>query len=188
MSYFKPKGKRQFINWISNYYPQDIHKFKAMGIKQLEAIYWRKLREVRPLLILAILFLSSIGNLEAREWEGIVIHHTATPNGKEYSLEQCNRDHRAKNWDMCGYSFLVQPNGDIVTSRGYRKTGAHTKGHNKSWLGVAFVGTGRANQAQLSAFRQKFGEYELLHPHSHFRATLCPGEVHKQIIGNSIPI
>ena len=117
----------------------------------------------------------------APKFEGIIIHHTATPNGKEYSLDQCNRDHRARGFESCGYSALFEPNGDIIESRGYGRIGAHARGYNSRFLGVAIVGTGDINDHQLEALRlyireteRLFGKMRLL-GHRDVGRTECPG-------------
>lgn len=130
---------------------------------------------------LALFFvLSSTGYGAVPQWRGIVIHHTATPNGRAYHVEQCNRDHRARGWDGCGYNFLIQPDGSIETARGFDRIGAHTQGHNSQHLGIAIVGTGQITDQQLASLGRvlevaagRFGKLPL-YPHRHFKPTECP--------------
>ena len=127
-------------------------------------------------------------------FQGIAIHHTATPNGKEYSYEQCREYHVGeRNWADCGYNFLIQPSGRIDESRGFSRVGAHIKDRNREWLGVAFVGNGRANSAQVEAFgawrhnaiERGWVGHELM-PHYALGRTKCPGGVWDAIDGGGI--
>ena len=115
-------------------------------------------------------------------WEGVVIHHTATPNGKEYSLERCNQDHRARGFTSCGYGFLIGPDGVLVRSRGFREVGAHARGYNSQFLGIAVVGHSIANRSQfktLQRFIKKLRRRDremLVICHKDVGRTLCPGQ------------
>lgn len=124
--------------------------------------------------------------------EGIIVHHTATPNGREYSYAQCREYHVGeRGWDDCGYNFLIQPNGSIDVARGWDRVGAHTKGKNRTHLGVAFVGkfdSGKdaleGTSAQVEGFREwyketvqkRFGHLPIS-MHSEHGKTLCPGDI-----------
>lgn len=141
-------------------------------------------------MIAAVLLLASGIASAGPAFEGIIIHHTATPTGKEYTLEQCNRDHRARGFEGCGYSAIISPTGELIESRGYRRIGAHARGFNSRFLGVAIVGTGSANQHQLDALRKyiqateiAFGKMRIL-GHRDVGRTECPGENIYQLIQN----
>ena len=118
------------------------------------------------------------------KWEGVIIHHTAS---ERMSLADCNAWHKKRGFDECGYSFIIQPNGNTQTARGYEKVGAHSKGQNRTHLGVAFVGTNEATSEQLRGFRllyerirEKYGRLPIT-GHNEHRATECPGRMHRQI-------
>ena len=81
----------------------------------------------------------------------IVIHCTASPNGKPYSREQCDADHRANGWKGIGYHGLVQPDGSFDQGRALDVRGAGVKGHNEGSLHLAFVGTDKFGLEQLRA-------------------------------------
>ncbi|XP_075555711.1 peptidoglycan recognition protein 1-like isoform X2 [Dermacentor variabilis] len=47
---------------------------------------------------------------------------------------------RIAGWDDLGYSFLIGGDGRVYVSRGWDRSGAHTKGHNDDALAAAFIG------------------------------------------------
>ena len=114
------------------------------------------------------------------DWKEIIIHHTDTQNGKEYSLERCNDDHKQRGFNECGYHFLLQPRGSITIARSLDKAGAHCKGQNRVAVGVAVVGNGEITAEQLEALRRVTSDLERrygrlpIYPHRFFRATECP--------------
>ena len=69
----------------------------------------------------------------------IVYHCTATEQGKEVSLAEIDRWHRARGFRKVGYHFLVHLNGDIDIGRNLGEPGAHAKGYNDN-PGIAYVG------------------------------------------------
>jgi len=46
--HFTPRQKWQLIEWLAHYWPESRTKFKRMAKRQLYAIYYTRLREVRP--------------------------------------------------------------------------------------------------------------------------------------------
>ena len=126
-----------------------------------------------------------LGMAKPIEWAGIIVHHT---DSTHMTLSECNQWHRERGWDECGYNFIISPEGNIITARGFDRKGAHTKGFNSRFLGIAFVGTGKANQNQLDAFYSFLGQLEPYYAknvsgHSFFGSTECPGEIMNQIRG-----
>lgn len=149
---------------------------------------------MKYLIILFFIALFNSPNALANSFSGVVVHHTATKNGKEFSLEKCNAIHTAKprGWDSCGYSYLIQPNGAITESRGLRRRGAHCGYEcNKKNIGIAFVGTFTnvsPSVSQLESFEklvkrleQELGELQLS-PHKDHKSTLCPGIAFDEIM------
>lgn len=43
-------------------------------------------------------------------------------------------------WNDIGYNFLVGGDGAVYVGRGWDDEGAHTLGHNKRSIGIAFIG------------------------------------------------
>lgn len=70
----------------------------------------------------------------------IVVHCTATPEGRALSVEQIRRDHRAHGWADIGYHYVVTLDGLPHLGRDVDIAGSHVKGHNADSIGVAYVG------------------------------------------------
>ncbi len=75
-----------------------------------------------------------------RKVNKIIIHCTATPEGRDIPLEEIRRWHLNRGWRDIGYHFLVQRNGEVEEGRPIEQTGAHTKGENFDSIGIAYVG------------------------------------------------
>lgn len=74
----------------------------------------------------------------------IIVHCTASPEGKEMTVEDIRNYHKAKGWSDIGYHYVVYLDGTIHTGRDIDIAGAHCQGHNQHSIGVCYVG-GLAN-------------------------------------------
>ena len=79
--------------------------------------------------------------------DAIVIHCSATPEGKPVTLEDIDRMHRAKGWKMVGYNYVIELDGKIRTGRPLTMTGAHAnteglsgKSYNLHSIGICYIG------------------------------------------------
>ena len=71
----------------------------------------------------------------------IIIHCTATPEGRDHTVTDVDRWHRLRGWRRgCGYHFLVRLDGEIQAGRPVEQPGAHCRGHNSHSIGVCYVG------------------------------------------------
>lgn len=75
----------------------------------------------------------------------IVIHCTATPAGREVTVKEIDRWHRARGFAKIGYHFIVHLDGSVSTGRKLEEPGAHVSGHNATTIGIAYVGGVDAN-------------------------------------------
>tara|TARA_R100000734_G_C3309948_1_gene100689 strand:- start:260 stop:700 length:441 start_codon:yes stop_codon:yes gene_type:complete len=75
-----------------------------------------------------------------REIDKIVVHCSATPEGRPVSVEEIDSWHKARGWSGCGYHYIVQLDGTINPGRPVERSGAHVKGHNKSSIGICYIG------------------------------------------------
>ena len=61
----------------------------------------------------------------------IIIHCSATPEGKSLSAEACRQDHILhRGFRDIGYHFYITRNGEIHRGRALEKVGAHCRNHN----------------------------------------------------------
>lgn len=75
-----------------------------------------------------------------RKINEIIVHCTATPEGKDFHVSDIDRWHRERGWKSCGYHYVVTLDGKIESGRKESEVGAHASGHNKNSIGVVYVG------------------------------------------------
>lgn len=72
--------------------------------------------------------------------EEIILHCSATPEGKDYTVQQIDSWHKARGFKKIGYHYVIYRDGTIVTGRLENEDGAHTVGHNQKALGICYIG------------------------------------------------
>ena len=75
----------------------------------------------------------------------IIVHCTATPEGKDYTVEDIRKWHTAKppqgrGWSDIGYHYVIDRKGHILPGRDVDTIGAHCDGHNAHSIGVVYIG------------------------------------------------
>lgn len=70
----------------------------------------------------------------------IIIHCTATPEGKHLTVDDFRREHKKQGWSDIGYHYVVYLDGTVHDGRNVDIIGAHCSGHNANSIGVAYVG------------------------------------------------
>ena len=70
----------------------------------------------------------------------IIVHCTATPEGKDYTVEDITRWHKERGFKTIGYHYVVYRDGSVHEGRTLADVGAHCKGHNAHSIGVCYVG------------------------------------------------
>lgn len=71
----------------------------------------------------------------------IILHCTATEPDHDVDVATIRRWHVDGNgWSDIGYHFLIRLDGSIEQGRPVFRQGAHTKGHNKGSIGIAYAG------------------------------------------------
>lgn len=124
-----------------------------------------------------------------RELKRIILHCTATPEGKHFDVDTIRRWHmKDRGWRDIGYHYVIYIDGSVHEGRPLEQVGAHTSGHNKDSIGIVYVGGCDAkmkakdtlNEAQevamvnlIKALREEHGELSL-HGHNEFAAKACP--------------
>ena len=77
----------------------------------------------------------------------IIIHCSATPNGRYHNAQDIHRWHLENGWDGIGYHYVITPKGELQTGRPEYWKGSHAKGHNSA-LGICMIGTDEYNTEQ----------------------------------------
>lgn len=75
-----------------------------------------------------------------RKIDLIIIHCSATAEGKDFRAADIDRWHRQQGFKSIGYHFVVRLNGDVERDRPIAEVGAHCKGHNATSIGVCYIG------------------------------------------------
>lgn len=126
----------------------------------------------------------------------IVIHHSATDKDKT-TLKSIDNSHK-KRWGAIsslgyyvGYHFVIDGNGEITQTRGFKERGIHTVGMNKS-IGICVIGNfeeQEPNTEQLLSLWflldeiKKISNNVVVKQHKDFSATLCPGKNLSEKVG-----
>ena len=136
---------------------------------------------------------------EVRDWEYIVIHHTASSTGSVESIHELHskkKDKSGNSWLGIGYHFVIgngngMPDGAIESTFRWREQmhGAHAGNnkYNQHGIGICLVGNFEnepPSEAQLAAVKKLVGvlkaEYNInsdhVQGHRDVKATACPGK------------
>ncbi len=123
-----------------------------------------------------------------RKIEKIIVHCTATPEGRDVSVADVTRWHRARGFRTIGYHYLIGLDGKVYPGRPLEQVGAHCVGQNAKSVGVCYVGgcdkqmhpKDTRTAAQRESLRQLVSELKArfpgatLHGHREFAAKACP--------------
>lgn len=71
----------------------------------------------------------------------IIIHCSATPEGRDYTVAQIRDWHvKGNGWKDIGYHFVIYRDGSVHAGRPIEQIGAHTKNHNAHSIGICYIG------------------------------------------------
>lgn len=80
----------------------------------------------------------------------IVIHCSATPEGRDYTVQDIDRWHRARGWRCIGYHYVIYRDGSIHRGRPESEIGAHVSGKNANSIGICYIGGLKASPVSSS--------------------------------------
>ncbi len=72
----------------------------------------------------------------------VVIHCSASPQGRGDDAETIHSWHTRRGWSGIGYHYVILEDGTLQTGRPEYWEGAHVNGHNKDSLGICLIGYG----------------------------------------------
>lgn len=120
----------------------------------------------------------------------IIIHCTATPEGRDVSVETIRGWHKGQGWKDIGYHWVVMLDGSVKPGRLESVVGSHVAGRNTGTLGVVYVGgvakDGKtpkdtrttAQKAALietvKALIEKYPTIKTVSGHNQYAAKACP--------------
>lgn len=70
----------------------------------------------------------------------IIIHCSATQEGKDYTVADITRWHRQRGFSTIGYHFVIYRDGSVHAGRDINTSGAHCVGHNTHSIGICYIG------------------------------------------------
>lgn len=70
----------------------------------------------------------------------ILVHCTATPDGKDYTVDQIREWHKDRGFADIGYHYVIYRDGSVHLGRDVDLIGAHCEGFNSHSIGVCYVG------------------------------------------------
>lgn len=126
---------------------QQAHSLKADGIAGPATLTAMGLQAVRDS--------ATVGAKKSRrEITDIIVHCSATPEGKAYTVEDIRKWHKQQGWSDIGYHYVVELDGSVRIGRNVDISGAHCEGHNAKSIGICYVG-GLENKPGVPTPKQK---------------------------------
>lgn len=81
-----------------------------------------------------------------RDIKEIIVHCSATPEGKDYTVAQIRQMHLARNFSDIGYHYVIYRDGSVHIGRDVNIAGAHCTNHNTISIGICYIGGCDATQ------------------------------------------
>lgn len=75
-----------------------------------------------------------------RRIDAIIVHCSATKEGKDFRAKDIDRWHKERGFKSCGYHYVITLDGSVERGRKDSEIGAHCSGHNQHSIGVCYVG------------------------------------------------
>ena len=126
-------------------------------------------------------YILNLERLKMGDINKIVIHCSATPNGRPTSAADIHNWHKQKGWSGIGYHYVIGVKGKLDQGRPEYWQGAHAKGHNYKSLGVCIIGTDIYSKEQWSTLENLVRELLIKYPdaevigHNEVSDKTCPG-------------
>lgn len=119
----------------------------------------------------------------------IIVHCSATPEGRNYTVADIDRWHRQRGFKSIGYHYVIYNDGSVHTGRDEDAIGAHCSGHNANSIGICYIGgmtadnkkpkdtrTPEQRVALRELIKQLKAKYPIatIHGHREFANKACP--------------
>ncbi len=119
----------------------------------------------------------------------IILHCSASPEGKDVTVDEIRKMHLDNGWNDIGYHFVIYRDGSIHTGRPLSQIGAHAANHNTGSIGICYIGgmnkeytkakdtrTPQQQQALLALVKQLVATYDIVKilGHNQLSSKSCP--------------
>lgn len=125
-----------------------------------------------------------------RKISEIILHCSATREGKAFTVSDIDRWHRERGWKGCGYHYVITLDGKVEQGRPEQVAGAHCTGRNSESIGVCYIGgcdmvgkskdtrTPEQKRAMVTLVRQLMQAHGIgiddVRCHNEFSSKACP--------------
>ena len=124
-----------------------------------------------------------------RRIKEIIVHCSATREGRDYTVEDIRRWHKQRGFNDIGYHYVIYRDGTIHNGRDVDLIGAHCTNHNANSIGICYIGgckydgltpkdtrTDAQKETLLTILRElkKKYPYARIHGHRDFANKACP--------------
>lgn len=128
-------------------------------------------------------------SVNKRDIKELIVHCSATPEGKDYSVDTIRQWHLQRGFSDIGYHYVIYRDGSIHIGRDESIIGAHCTGHNTNSIGICYIGGCASDgktpkdtrtEAQKAALVKLLKELKVkyprakIYPHYKFAAKACP--------------
>lgn len=128
-------------------------------------------------------------SLNKRNIKEIIVHCSATPEGKDFTVAQIKQWHLQRGFSDIGYHYIIYRDGSVHVGRNEAISGAHCTGHNSISIGVCYIGgcatdgktpkdtrTPAQKTALLKLLKELKVKYPkaIIHSHKDFTPKACP--------------
>ena len=137
-----------------------------------------------------------------RDLNRIILHCSATPEGREVSVDTIRSWHtdpppQGNGWSDIGYHYVIHLDGKTEMGRPISIQGAHTSGENEDSVGVCYIGGVDTSMVPkdtmtvpqeisfvelVKSLRLIFGQLSV-HGHNEFSTKACPSFSVKEKFG-----
>lgn len=128
-------------------------------------------------------------SVNKRNIKELIVHCSATPEGKDYSVDTIKQWHLQRGFSDIGYHYVIYRDGSIHIGRDESIIGAHCTGHNTNSIGVCYIGgcasdgktpkdtrTTEQKQSLVKLLKELKAKYPQasIHGHRDFANKACP--------------
>lgn len=128
-------------------------------------------------------------SVNKRNIKELIVHCSATPEGKDYSVDTIRQWHLQRGFSDIGYHYVIYRDGSIHIGRDESIIGAHCTGHNTNSIGICYIGgcasDGKSpkdtrTEAQKSSLLKLLSELKkkypkaVIHSHKDYANKACP--------------